>query len=698
MQMDRKSELLLRVYVVFFAFLLFAGIIMAKLIKISLFEGEKWKELGGRDVKWVDVEGERGNIYDIHGNLLATSLPYFDIYVDLVTIKKTLFEENIDALCRDLSQHFGKSPFEWKKDLVTARKAGNRYFPLFKKATKEKRDLLKTFPIFKYSKYKGGLQWEEKSKREKPYKQLCSRTIGLDRINASKIGLERTYDGVLEGEKAKRLLRRFPAGQWLPVYDPAGKDQKRGGDIVTTLDMHVQDIVHHELLEALNKYEAEAGTAVVMEVETGAIKAMANLGRQESGAYVEEYNYAVGRLSEPGSTFKLISSLAMMEDKKLDISIMVALDKGRKRFFNQTMSDSEFHGKMSATFKEAFEISSNVGMANAAYARYGKSRNQWIEFYEAINALGVMEQTGIEIAGERTPYFKNPSATKVERSKKWSGTTVPWMAHGYELEMTPLQILNVYNAVANDGKMMKPYLTKEIITSDGESKKIPPRVLKPKIASKKVIKDAQLLLEGVAERGTAKRLKVTNTSFAGKTGTTRLNYWKANDEKQYNASFAGYFPVENPKYSIIVVIYNPKGAYYGSTVAGPVFRDIVQRVSGLSKRRLPEFVEGRKVVKAHSGFKADYTKLLDYIGVEVDKSEEGSWVNMTPKSNAVAIERKKLEKSKVPDVRGMGLRDAVYILENLGLEVEALGVGQVYKQSIAAGSAINKKSITIHLK
>ena len=698
MQMDRKSELLLRVYVVFFAFVLFAGIIMFKVIKIALFEGDKWREQGGRYVKWVDVEGDRGNIYDVHGNLLATSLPYFDVYIDLVTIPDQFFKDNINSISRNLEKYFGKTASWWKSELVTAKVAKNRYFPLFKKLSKEERDLLKTFPIFKENKNKGGFISVEKSKREKPYKELCSRTIGLDRKNASKVGLERTYDKILQGDKEKRLLRRFPGGYWLPVFDPTGNDQKRGGDVVSTLDMHIQDIAHHELLECLEKYEAEAGTAVVMEVETGAIKAMANLGRLKSGTYVEQYNYAVGRLSEPGSTFKLISSLAMMEDKGLSVDTQVALDLGKKKFFNITMHDSEKHGKYSATFQEAFEISSNVGMANAAYTRYGKSRSQWVEFYEALHKLGVMEQTGIEIAGERTPFFKNPSSTKVEKNKKWSGTTVPWMAHGYELEMTPLQILNVYNAVANDGRMMKPYLTNEIITGDGESKKIYPRVIKDRIAKQSVIKDAQKLLKGVAERGTARKLKVTNTSFAGKTGTTKLNYWKETDSKEYNASFAGYFPADNPKYSIIVVIYNPTGAYYGSKVAGPVFRDIVQRVSGLGQRNLPEFVEGRKVVKAHSGFKADYTKLLEFIGLDYDDFDNSKWVNMKSKSEAISIEKNVIEKKKVPNVKGMGLRDAVYVLETLGLEVEVLGVGQVYKQSIPPGGIINKKSITIHLK
>lgn len=704
MQLDRKSELLVRVYLVFFGFLIVAALILAKVIKITLVEGDKWTSLGGRNVKWVDVEGERGNIYDMRGNLLATSLPYFDIYLDLVVSSDVLFDDNIDKLAVQLSKHFGQTPREWKSKLVNERlagknkKPGSKYFPLFKRVSKEKLELLKTFPIFKEGRYKGGLQWERKNTREKPYKQLCSRTIGLDRKNATKVGLEGTYDKVLDGETQKRLLRWFPGDVWLPVYDPVQNDQKRGGDVVTTLDMRFQDIAHNELLEALEQYNAEAGSVVVMEVKTGAIKSMVNLGRNDDGSYSEKYNYAIGRLSEPGSTFKLISSLAMLQDGMVELDTEINIGGGKKYFYNRLMKDSEVHGKSSISFQEAFELSSNVGMASAAFDGYGKSRDGWKVFHESMKSLGVMNKTGIEIVGEPKPYFKNPSSDSKNKSDAWSGTTVPWMAHGYELEMTPLQILNVYNSVANGGKVMKPYLTHEIIEESGKVKRMYPKSKNKKLVDGPIVEKAQQLLTGVAERGTAKRLKVENTSFAGKTGTTRLNYWKPTSVKEYNASFAGYFPADQPDYSVIVVVYKPKGAYYGSQVAGPVFADIVERMSGIETKMIHEIEEEVSVAKAHSGYKKDYTKLLEFIGIEYTSDNNSNWVDMKSSSAEMAIKPKLIKMKKVPEVKGMGLRDAVYILESLGLIVEIDGMGQVYKQSIKPGTTVGKESIKIYLK
>lgn len=699
MTMDRKSELLVRVYIVFFLFVLLATVIMTKVITISLFEGEKWREKGGRNIKWVEVTGERGNIYDERGNLLATSLPYFDIYIDVMTVSDDLYADSIASLCVKLSGFLGNSPDYWHAKFSKAKSSKNRYMPLVKHINKEELKTLQSFPIFSKGRNRGGFIIEYKSLREKPYKQLASRTIGLNRNNATNVGLEMSCNVWLEGEKQRRLMHRYPGDQWLPIFDPAESDQKRGSDIVTTLNMSFQDIVHRELVENLNKYQAEAGSAILMEVETGAIKAISNLGRTDSGAYVESYNYAVGRLSEPGSTFKLVSALAALESGQIDLDTKIAVGGGKKKFYDRWMYDSEPHGKSVLSFQEAFEVSSNVGLANAAFSVYGKSRSSWLEFYEAIKKTGVMNATGIEIPGEPEPFFKNPAANSKEAgANAWSGTTVPWMAHGYELKMTPLQVLMIYNAVANGGVMMKPYLVKEIIDATGKSKVVRPKILNNKIAEEATIQKAQELLKGVAERGTAKKFEITNTSFAGKTGTTRINYWKSKDEKEYNASFAGYFPAENPKYSLMIVIYNPKGAYYGSQVAGPVFSEIAQRITGMENRLTPEAIEGRKVVTAHSGYKADYKNLLEYIGMDYSNQSRSNWVDMKDEHNDVSLKAKKIKTKEVPDVSGMGLRDAVYVLESLGLEVEVEGMGRVYRQSIRAGTAIKDQKIRIYLK
>ncbi len=696
--MDRKSELLVRVYIVFFVFVLFAAVILSKVITISLFEGEKWRERGGRNVKWIEVEGERGNIYDEKGNLLATSLPHFDIYVDVMTISESLYKSELIALCHKLSNFLGYTPEYWHSKFNKARANKSRYTPVVKHITKEQLRKLQSFPIFKEGRFKGGLMYEVLSSREKPYKQLASRTIGLDRENATQVGLEMSYNKLLQGETQKKLMQRYPGDQWLPIYNPAESDQERGADIVTTLNMTHQDIVHHELLHVMDKYKANAGTAILMEVETGAIKAISNLGRTPEGSYIEDYNYAVGRLSEPGSTFKLISALAMLSSGKIDLDTKIALDGGKKKFYDRTMYDSDRHGLSVASFKEVFELSSNVGMANAAYSIYGKSRDGWIEFYEALKSLSVMQESGIEIPGEPLPFFKNPSLESIPANKRWSGTTVPWMAHGYEMQMTPLQILSIYNAVANDGMLMKPYIVKEIIEPGEKPKKINPKILNAQIAKKEVIEKAQELLVGVSERGTAKKFEITNTTFAGKTGTTRINYWKSTSTKEYNASFVGYFPAENPKYSLMVVIYNPKGAYYGSQVAGPVFSEIVQRISGMEERKVPEYVKGREVVKAHSGYKTDYTKLLEFIGLDYNNQSKSNWVDMNGEHSDLAIKAKKISTKKVPNLIGMGLRDAVYVLESLGLKVEQQGMGRVYMQSIKPGTTIRNQTVKLFLK
>lgn len=703
--MDKKNELLIRVYLVFFAFVLFALLIIGKVVKTSLLEGDKWREQGGKNIKWIEVAGERGNIYDIQGNLLATSLPYFDIYVDLVTSSEQDFNNNIQALSKQLSIHFGKTPDEWRVKLETERNAGiknkkpgSRYYPLLKKVSKDQLDLLKSFPLFKLGPNKGGLLYERKTSREKPFKNLASRTIGLDRKNASKIGIEGAFDSFLSGAVEKRLMRRLPGDIWLPVMDPEVISQDRGGDIVTTLDMHIQDIAHNELLAVLQKYNADAGTAVIMDVETGAIKAMSNLGKIEEGLYKEVYNYAVGRLSEPGSTFKLISAMALLEGGSVELDDEIFVNGGKKKFYNLWMYDSEMHGKSTMTFQEVFEQSSNVGMANAAFEAYGK-KSQWGEFVKAIRSIGAGDKTGIKIAGEETPFIKDPESFNTKGHNNWSGTTVPWMAHGYELTMTPLQVLNIYNAVANDGRMMEPYIVKEIYEDGKCTKKITPKVLNENIASPSTILKAQQLLKGVAESGTAKRLKVEDTSFAGKTGTTRLKYWESGSRKEYNASFAGYFPADNPKYSAMIVVYNPEGAYYGSQVAGPIFKNIVQRMAGMEYHDIEESTQEEvHVIRAHSGYKNDFREVLEYIGLGYKETGRNRWTDLETKSQEVAMEDKKILKSTVPNVKGMGLRDAVYVLESLGLNVEYSGLGKVYKQSVVPGTAINGQTIRIYLK
>ena len=704
--MERRNELLARVYLIFFVFVLSSVLIIYKVVKTTVVEGEKWRALGGKNIKMVDVEGERGNIYCSNGNLLATSLPYFDIKVDLLTSKDADFNRNIGVLSKRLSQHFGDSATNWQSKLVTARglgKAGKqtnaRYFPLLNSIRKDQLDLLKSFPLFNLGSYKGGLISERKTKRERPYQELAKRTIGIHRANADMVGLEREFDSFLKGEVEKRLMRRLRGDIWVPVLDPAEMMQEKGSDIVTTLDMHIQDMVHSELEATLSEHKADKGTAVVMDVNTGAIKAMVNLRKNTAGTYEESYNDAVGTLSEPGSTFKLISSMAMLESGKIDLDTEIPLFGGRKKFYDLTMSDSEIHGIKESTFKEAFAISSNVGIGYSAYNIFGKGMEGWKAFHKILMDMGIDKQTDISIYGENKPRIKDPSKRKKDNPLNWSGTTVPWMAHGYELEMTPLQILNYYNAVANDGKLMRPYLVSEVLDRNGKSQKFRPKVLKQNIASPSTILKAQELLKAVAKSGTARKLKVDGLSFAGKTGTTKLEYWKETDRDKYNASFAGYFPAESPKYSMIVVVYNPEGKdFYGAKVAGPVFQNVMKRITGYEKTRAPKSESSKpSYVNKNSGNKSDYKRVLEYAGVEYKDRGRGSWVEMKSNSEVMQLDPQRINKNVVPDVRGKGLRDALYILEAMGLQVDIEGMGKVYKQSLRPGESLEKNYIKIYL-
>ncbi len=713
--MERKNELLIRVYLIFFGFVLMAALIVGKVFKTAILEGDQWRAKGERTMKWMSVEGERGNIYDVNGNLLATSLPYFDVKVDLLTATDKNFNRHIDALSARLAEHFGKSKQEWKSTLVNKRREGKSvlkrrkkgeevysnagYYPLMNKLTRDQLDLLKSFPLFNLGKYKGGLIAVRKTRREKPYRSLASRTIGIER-EENMVGLERTFDKFLKGETTKRLMRKVPPNEtWLPMMEASEMLQEKGSDIVTTIDMSIQDIVHEELLSTLKTNNAKGGVAIVMEVETGSIKAISNLTKMgDDPVYREYHNDAIGTATEPGSTFKLLTAMMMLEEGKVDLDTEVQLFGGKKKFYSSNMYDSNRHGITTATFKEAFAISSNVGMGYTAYQHYGSKSDGWMNFYKSLKNLGVMEQTGIEIYGEKKPFIKHPRKVYAKSEKNWSGTTVPWMAHGYELTMTPLQILNYYNTIANDGKMMRPHLVSEIVHMDGSRTMYGPQVMREQIVSASTVMKTQELLKAVAESGTAKGLKVDGLTFAGKTGTTKLEYWKAKEKYDYNASFAGYFPERNPKYSMIVVVYQPEGVdYYGGKVAGPVFQNVMKRLSTSTQLVEVSSEDTPAVRYAHSGFKSDYKKVLDYIGLDYEESGQGKWVEMKSKNGEMHLVSKRVDRKVVPDVRGEGLRDALYILENMGFKVQTEGYGKVVKQSVAPGTAIKGKEIKIYL-
>jgi cell division protein FtsI (penicillin-binding protein 3) len=700
--MDRKKELLWRSYLVMMFFVIATLVIMFKIFKITVLEGDKWREKAGDNIKWRVVDADRGNIYSDEMDPLALSLQFFEVRMDLSVIKEETFNKYADSLALYLSNFpkewiRPKTKEAWKKDLIANR--NNRYYFIARGLDVDAYKKLKNdAPILKLGRYAGGMITLRYGKRVKPYRDLASRTIGVDRENADKVGLEGYFDRFLKGVSDQRLMKRLASKEdvWVPVYDPSENEIKRGSDIVTTLNVDIQDFAHKALQQSLLQYEADGGTVVVMEVATGAIKAMVNLSRASDGTYTELYNHAIARVSEPGSTMKLATVLALMEDGYATMDSKVNLNFGQRRFSDRTMHDSEPHGKTMVSMAEAFELSSNVGIAALANDAYNSldGRKKW---YSRLESFGFTDATGIDILGEAVPEVKNPQV-----KEKWYGTTVPWMAHGYELQQTPLHMLSFYNAVANGGKLMKPYLVSKIITGE-KVKTFAPVVMKSAIASPQNILSARQMLEGVVLRGTGKaNVKSDVVEIAGKTGTTRVNYARQEEVPQYNASFAGYFPADNPKYSAIVVVYGPKHHFYGGMVAGPVFRQIAEKIHLLKNQQIKVLTDSSFVVNYSlpdrtAGYSDDFKKVFDYVGLPYEEKSRADWARVEPFENTMLLGKNKMNKKYVPDCRGMGARDASYILESLGMKVNIVGIGKVESQSIPPGAIAERKSITVYL-
>lgn len=699
-----KKELLIRVYIVALAMVGVACMLFYKAAKISIVEGEMWRDMGDSlYLKYVPIIADRGDILAADGSLMTTSLPFFELHVDFKAegLREDIFKANVDSLAYYLSRYVNPavSKGQMRDWLIHKRRNGDRYALLAKNISIRDLERIKTFPIFRLGKNKGGLIIDRQHVRVKPYKLLASRTLGLDRDNAQQIGLERTFDHHLKGEEGQRLMQRVTGGAWIPVSNLADLEGQRGADIMTTIDPEIQDIAEYALLEGLEKSQGSKGTAIVMEVETGAIVAIANLGGGNGAGYDEDYNYAVGFSSEPGSTFKLASVIALLEDDGAELTTTVDLGGGSGRFFDRTMKDSKEHGIYESNLEEAFEISSNVGIARLVQEFYGRDGRAG-QFVKRIREMHLHEPTGIELDGEGTPMIKDPS----KKEDRWSGTTLPWMSTGYECRLTPLQILRLYNAVANDGRMMKPYIVSEITREGRTIKKFRPQVVDSHIASSSTIKQVQQLLMGVVEKGTAKEYKPEHYMFSGKTGTARTDYYDPNSpRKQYMASFAGYFPSEKPKYSCIVMVYDPvSGGFYGATTALPIFRKIADRCMGINRELLAKseladttaYREGMRL--AGWSQKDELNEIVDELSLDTKVDGQGEWARLAGGKEMEMEVKDVLEKNMIPELYGMGIRDAIFLLENRGIRVSYKGVGRVKGQSVQSGQPIIKGS-TIHL-
>ena len=645
---------------------LFALAISVNLINIQFVDGEQYRELAKENTtKNFVIPANRGNVYADDGSLLATSVPKYDIRFDAVTVTPEDFNENLKPLSEGLSKMFGK-PVSYYQDMFRkARADKNRYQLVVKNLGYSNYIKVKNLPLFRKGPYKGGIIVEQRTVREHPIGLIAQRTVGdeaFDRPGYYAVGLEGAFNDLLTGKEGHRLKQKIAQGQWKPISDDNEIEPQDGFDIVSTINVNIQDIAHHALLKQLEYYEAEHGSVIVMEVATGEIKAVSNLGRTSQGTYYEKLNYAIGESHEPGSTFKVMAFMAALEDKVIDTSTVVDTGNGRKVFYGKAINDSHRggYGKISAA--KALEVSSNIGLATIIDNGYSKNPNKFIN---RLKSWHLNEITGVAIKGEGKPMIPQPG------DKKWSRNALPSMSYGYGLRLTPLQTLTFYNAIANNGVMVKPRFIKEVRAWNEKVTVYDTKILNPKICSDETLKEVKEIMKNIVKRGTAKSLYSPDFSMAGKTGTAQTEYWMPDwkSNRRYISSFAGFFPAENPKYSCIVIIHKPstKKGFYGADVSGPVFKRIAQKI----------FTDSQIIDSVEDVEKTDPMIERDY---------EQYYTKLQQPAKTI------------PNVTGMAGMDAVSLLENLGLRVQVIGNGTVSSQSIKSGENLKKgQLITLNL-
>jgi cell division protein FtsI (penicillin-binding protein 3) len=701
-----RKSILTRIAIIYFFLLIFGLVIIVKMVSIQQIKNDRWEQIA-KNLKenTLTIAPIRGNICADDGSVLATSVPGYFVRIDLAAEGvRRVFANDSDSLAHYLSAFFKTaSKNEYSQRLKAAYANGNRGFMLTpRKVDYQELQQIKKFPILRRGRFGGGLIIEQENHRVTPLGSLALRTIGdLNKGayggvhgNIGYTGLEGAYEQYLKG-KDGISYRENLSGRWVSRIEIEPQD---GMDVITTINVKLQDITESTLYRNLVKTGADWGTAIVMEVETGEIKAIANLGR-ENGDYTENYNYALGHAGcyEPGSTFKLISLVAAMEDGLVDTCDVFDTGNGVWKYQGRTIYDSDYHhgGHGKLTVNQIFEKSSNVGVAKIILQAYERNPKN---FADRIYGFGINKPLGIEIKGEGKPYFKYPG------DSDWWGTTLPWMSYGYESKMTPLQILTFYNAVANNGRMVKPHLVREIRENGVLVKHFKTEVLNPMIVSKETLGKAQKMLEGVCERGTARSLQNPWFKIAGKTGTAQVATGQGGYQKgMYLASFAGYFPADNPKYSVIVTVNNPRGgAYYGGLVAGPVFKEIAERIFA-SKNLFEEMAEEAESPEelVLPGIKSGNTEHIIQLAqalklANLTGNPETAVVSVKHVENQLVLNDLSLQAGKVPDVRGMGASDAIFILESAGLKVNIQGVGKVIEQSLRPNTAFSRGAV-VHL-
>lgn len=687
-----RDEIVWRSGIVYVAVVLMAVAVIVRILILQVVQHNKWADMSEKYVfRTTEVQANRGDILADDGRLLASSVPYYTIYMDTRSsgMSSATFSNGITGLSEGLARLLGeRSAAGWKAAITSARKKGDRYFLIKRKVDYETLQKVKELPIFREGQFRGGMVAQAENKRILPNNDLAARTIGYLNMGTegTQVGIEGAFDRDLAGKNGVAVKQRLIGGDWIIIEDGNTVESKDGNDIATTLDIDLQDVATNALMNQLKKHDAHHGCAVLMEVKTGDVKAIANLESDGYGNYHETYNYAIGESTEPGSTFKLPALMAALEDGVIDTGDIVDTGSGSVKFYNKIIRDTKEDGYGKISVKQVFEKSSNVGTSKIITEHY-KDRPK--DFVNRLYAMKLNQKLDLQLQGEGEPLIRYPG------DKLWSGLSLPMMSHGYEVQMTPLQVLTFYNAVANDGKMMKPRFVTAVMRNGSVVKKFDTEVIINSIASRSTIRKAKSMMEGVVEHGTAINLKNANYKIAGKTGTAQIaknnKGYRSGSGISYQASFVGYFPAENPLYSCIVVVNAPSnGVYYGNIVAGSVFREISDRV--YATRFFRDFMaeKGREqkavAPEAGNGFRDDIDEVLGELDVRYKRTSSEDWVSTRENGDTIRLSSVKIKDGLVPDVRGMSLRDAVFLLENNGLRVQYSGKGRVRRQSPEHGS------------
>ena len=668
-----KDQILARTGVIYGIVVAMAVAVFLRIIFLQFVQSDKWAAMAEKIVYRRGVDkASRGDILSDDGRILASSVPYYTVYMDTRSsgMADTTWANGINGLSRGLSKFVGgNTPEGWKNALTNARKRGDRYYLIKRHVSYETLKQLKELPIFRYGKFSGGLVYQPENRRIMPNGLLAKRTIGYitEDTLANIVGIEGSFNNYLAGKDGMKVQQRLTKGAWIDVDNLETVHARPGNDIVTTIDLDLQDATENALYEQLARHKAHHGCAVVMEVKTGDIKAIANLEIGSDGLYHETYNYAVGESTEPGSTFKLMSMIVALEDGVIDLNDSVNTGDGTVKYYDKVIRDHEDEGLGTITAREVFEHSSNVGTAKIIYENYKDNPRRYVD---RLYSMKINKPLDLQIKGEGKPVIRGPG------DKLWSGISLPMMSHGYEVQMTPLQILTFYNAVANDGKMVKPRFVTEVRDGSRVVKSFDTEVITNAICSRSTVRKAQSLLEGVVEKGTAKNLKNSNYRIAGKTGTAQIanakHGYRSGSRISYQASFVGYFPADDPLYSCIVVVNAPSNwVYYGNVVSGPVFKEIADKV-----------------------YAGNFYRDLHALNPEKEDK-----VTLREAADIIDTDDLTLSEGVMPNVTGMGLRDAIFMLENSGLRVHYTGRGKVAKQSPQPGVRVSRgATVAIELR